>query len=95
MLVLIIGSAPLAARDAIVFISDAGDTAGIPTMMHGVVYSVSKEIDIFDLTHRIPPFNIGATAFRLYETAPPIGPPVRSLSLRSIPESRKRDRLSR
>jgi S-adenosylmethionine hydrolase len=56
--------------NALVFQSDFGVKDGAVSAMKGVAYGVSHDIDLFDLTHEIPPYNIWEAAYRLYQTAP-------------------------
>ncbi|MFQ5790287.1 MAG: S-adenosyl-l-methionine hydroxide adenosyltransferase family protein [Acidobacteriota bacterium] len=58
------GTAPL------VFQSDFGRRDGEVAVMHGVAYRVSRDLDIFDITHDIEPFNIWEGAYKLKATAP-------------------------
>ncbi|RWZ52195.1 DNA-directed RNA polymerase subunit delta [Halobacillus fulvus] len=53
---------------ALVLQSDFGISDGAVSAMHGVAYSVSQELSIFDLTHDIPPFNIWEASYRLWQT---------------------------
>ena len=54
---------------ALVFQTDFGLKDGAVSAMKGVAYGVSPEIDMFDLTHEIPPYNIWEAAYRLHQTA--------------------------
>ena len=55
--------------NALVFQSDFGVKDGAVASMKGVAYTVSPELQIFDLTHEIPTFDIWAAAYRLNQTA--------------------------
>jgi S-adenosylmethionine hydrolase len=55
---------------ALVFQSDFGLKDGAVSAMKGVAYGVSPDIDMFDLTHEIPAYDIWEAAYRLYQTAP-------------------------
>jgi S-adenosylmethionine hydrolase len=55
---------------ALVFQSDFGLKDGAVGAMKGVAYSVSGNLDIFDITHEIPAYNIWEAAYRLNQTAP-------------------------
>lgn len=55
---------------ALVFQSDFGLKDGAVGAMKGVAYGVSKDLDIFDITHEIPAYNIWEAAYRLNQTAP-------------------------
>jgi S-adenosylmethionine hydrolase len=59
-----------AQRNALVFQTDFGLKDGAVAEMKGVVYSLSPDIPMFDLTHEIPPYNIWEAAYRLQQTAP-------------------------
>jgi len=54
---------------ALVFQSDFGLGDGAVSAMQGVAYTVSPELDIFDLTHDIPPYDIWVAALTLDQTA--------------------------
>lgn len=55
---------------ALVFQTDFGLKDGAVAEMKGVVYSLSPNIPMFDLTHEIPAYNIWEAAYRLQQTAP-------------------------
>ncbi|MFZ0370623.1 MAG: S-adenosyl-l-methionine hydroxide adenosyltransferase family protein [Halobacillus sp.] len=55
-------------NQALVLQSDFGRSDGAVSAMHGVAYSVSEGLSIFDLTHDIPPFNIWEASYRLWQT---------------------------
>jgi S-adenosylmethionine hydrolase len=57
-------------QHALVFQTDFGLKDGAVAEMKGVVYSVSPNIPMFDLTHEIPAYNIWEAAYRLQQTAP-------------------------
>jgi S-adenosylmethionine hydrolase len=59
-----------AQRHALVFQTDFGLKDGAVAEMKGVVYSLSPDIPMFDLTHEIPVYNIWEAAYRLQQTAP-------------------------
>jgi S-adenosylmethionine hydrolase len=50
---------------ALVFQSDFGLKDGAVAAMKGVAFSVSDDLQMFDVTHEIPPFNIWEAAYRL------------------------------
>lgn len=52
-------------RRALVFQSDFGLKDGAVAEMKGVAFSVSGDLQVFDVTHEIPPFNIWEAAYRL------------------------------
>jgi S-adenosylmethionine hydrolase len=66
---LLSGKVVLAGSSALVFQSDFGVEDGAVASMKGVAYSVSSELQMFDLTHEIPTFDIWAAAYRLNQTA--------------------------
>ncbi len=53
---------------ALVFQSDFSLKDGAVSAMKGVAYGVSSTLDIFDLTHEIPPYNIWGASYRLHQT---------------------------
>lgn len=55
-------------RRALVFQSDFGLKDGAVAAMKGVAFSVSGDLQIFDITHEIPPFNIWEGAYRLNQS---------------------------
>ncbi len=59
----------ISAQNALVFQTDFGVKDGAVAVMKGVAYSVSPDLNIFDLTHEIPPFNVWEAAYRLDQTA--------------------------
>ncbi|MBQ9494376.1 MAG: S-adenosyl-l-methionine hydroxide adenosyltransferase family protein [Treponema sp.] len=52
----------------VVFQSDFGLKDGAVSAMKGVAVSASKKVQLFDLTHEIPPYSIWDGAYRLYQT---------------------------
>ncbi|MEI5905531.1 S-adenosyl-l-methionine hydroxide adenosyltransferase family protein [Bacillus spongiae] len=54
---------------AIVFQSDFGRSDGAVCAMYGVAHSVDPNIQIFDSTHDIPPYNIWEASYRLNQAA--------------------------
>ncbi len=54
--------------NALVLQSDFGLEDGAVSAMKGVAHNVSKVIPIFDNTHDIPPFDIWAGSYRLWQT---------------------------
>ena len=56
-------------QSALVFQTDFGLKEGAVASMKGVAYSVSPELNMFDITHEIPVFNIWEAAYRLNQTA--------------------------
>lgn len=57
------------AQNVLVFQSDFGTRDGAVAAMKGVAISVSSNLQIQDLTHEIPTFNIWEAALRLEQTA--------------------------
>ena len=55
-------------KDALVFQSDFGIVDGAVSAMYGVAYSVDKSLQLFDLTHEIPQYNIWEASYRLIQT---------------------------
>jgi S-adenosylmethionine hydrolase len=53
----------------LVFQSDFGVKDGAVSAMKGVAFSVSRDLEMFDLTHEIPAYNIWEAAYRLNQTA--------------------------
>jgi S-adenosylmethionine hydrolase len=62
-------SAVFPQSQALVFQSDFGVKDGAVAAMKGVAYGVSNDLDLFDLTHEIPAFNIWEAAYRLNQAA--------------------------
>ncbi len=56
-------------RPVLVLQSDFGTLDGAVASMKGVAVGVSADIQIYDLTHQIPPFDIWQAALRLIQTA--------------------------
>jgi S-adenosylmethionine hydrolase len=56
-------------RKVLVFQSDFGLKDGAVAAMKGVSVSVSNNLQIYDLTHEIQPFNISEAAYRLNQSA--------------------------
>lgn len=57
-------------RHALVFQTDFGLKDGAVSAMKGVAYGISPDLQLFDLTHDIPAYNIWEAAYRLEQTAP-------------------------
>lgn len=57
------------AQNALVLQSDFGLRDGAVSAMQGVAFGVDRDIRVFNLTHEIPPYDIWAAAYRLYQTA--------------------------
>ena len=55
-------------KNALVFQSDFGIADGAVSAMYGVAYSVDKTLQLFDLTHEIPQYNIWEASYRLIQT---------------------------
>lgn len=56
-------------RKTLVFQSDFGVKDGAVAAMKGVACGVSNNLQIYDLTHEITPFNISEAAYRLRQSA--------------------------
>ncbi|MBU5594536.1 S-adenosyl-l-methionine hydroxide adenosyltransferase family protein [Amphibacillus sp. MSJ-3] len=52
----------------LVFQSDFGLVDGAVSAMYGVAKSVSSDLDLHDVTHDIPAYNIFEASYRLYQT---------------------------
>lgn len=61
---------PAWSQHALVLQSDFGNKDAAVPSMKGVAVGVSADIDIYDLTHEIPVFNIWEASLRLVQTAP-------------------------
>ena len=48
--------------------TDFGLADGAVSAMHGVAHTVSSDIQVSDLTHEIPPYDIWNASYRLYQT---------------------------
>jgi S-adenosylmethionine hydrolase len=57
-------------RPAVVFQTDFGVKDGAVAEMKGVALSVDPSLQLFDITHEIPGFNIWEAAYRLNQAAP-------------------------
>lgn len=55
-------------RNYLVLQTDFGLGDGAVSAMYGVAHMVSDKISIGDLTHEIPPYDIWAASYRLYQT---------------------------
>jgi len=67
--VMLLLSVPVWAQNVLVFQSDFGTSDGAVAAMKGVAVGVSANLQIQDLTHEIPVFNIWEAALRLEQTA--------------------------
>lgn len=68
--VLVLISTTAWSQHALVLQSDFGNKDAAVPSMKGVAVGVSADIDIYDLTHEIPVFNIWEASLRLVQTAP-------------------------
>ena len=68
LLIVFVCSESFCQRQALVFQSDFGLKDGAVAAIKGVAFSVSDDLQIFDLTHEIPPFNIWEAAYRLNQS---------------------------
>ena len=59
----------LSAQHALIFQTDFGLEEPAVASMKGVAFSVSPELNMFDITHEIPKFNIWEAAYRLDQAA--------------------------
>lgn len=55
-------------RDALVFQSDFGRADGAVSAMYGVAFRVEPALQIFDLTHEIPQYDVWEASYRLVQT---------------------------
>lgn len=55
-------------KAALVFQTDFGMQDGAVSAMYGVAYGVSPELQIYDLTHGIEPYNTWEASYRLIQT---------------------------
>lgn len=62
------GCASFARNQPLVLITDFGTRDGAVAAMKGVAASVDRELNISDLTHDVPPYNIWEAAYRLQQT---------------------------
>ncbi|WP_163580844.1 SAM hydrolase/SAM-dependent halogenase family protein [Gracilibacillus saliphilus] len=52
----------------LVFQSDFGTSDGAVSAMYGVAKTVDSDLDLYDVTHDIPQYNIWEASYRLYQT---------------------------
>ena len=64
-----VGPQPADAKNALVLMTDFGTSDGAVSAMHGVAYGVDPTLQVSDLTHNIPDYDIWLGAYRLYQTA--------------------------
>jgi len=57
------------ARTPLVLLTDFGQADGAVSAMRGVAFGVDPQLNISDLTHQIPTYDIWNAAYRLYQTA--------------------------
>ncbi|SFM57874.1 hypothetical protein SAMN02982985_04558 [Rugamonas rubra] len=57
------------AGSALVLLTDFGTADGAVSAMHGVAFGVDPTLQVSDLTHQIPDYDIWLGAYRLYQTA--------------------------
>jgi hypothetical protein len=62
-------AAPADAKNALVLMSDFGTSDGAVSAMHGVAFGVDPTLQVSDLTHNIPDYDIWLGGYRLYQTA--------------------------
>ena len=60
---------PAGAKNALVLMTDFGTSDGAVSAMHGVAFGVDPTLQVSDLTHNIPDYDIWLGAYRLYQTA--------------------------
>ncbi|MBB3224085.1 SAM hydrolase/SAM-dependent halogenase family protein [Pseudoduganella umbonata] len=56
-------------RNALVLMTDFGTSDGAVSAMRGVAFGVDPALNVSDLTHDIPDYDIWLGAYRLYQTA--------------------------
>ncbi|TDK66493.1 SAM hydrolase/SAM-dependent halogenase family protein [Sapientia aquatica] len=65
----LIGAVGLAqARTPLVLMTDFGQGDGAVSAMRGVAFGVDPQLNVSDLTHQIPTYDIWIAAYRLYQT---------------------------
>ncbi len=69
VLLSLVFSASAGASDPLVLQSDFGNKDAAVPSMKGVAVGVSRDLDIYDLTHEVPTFNIWEASLRLAQTA--------------------------
>ncbi|MDC8786451.1 SAM hydrolase/SAM-dependent halogenase family protein [Roseateles koreensis] len=57
------------ARTPLVLMTDFGQADGAVSAMRGVAFGVDEGLNVSDLSHQIPDFDIWTGAYRLYQTA--------------------------
>jgi S-adenosylmethionine hydrolase len=70
LLLLWFGQVAVGQSKALVFQTDFGLKDGAVAAMKGVAYSVDSGLQLFDLTHEIPAYNIWEASYRLRQAAP-------------------------
>ena len=58
----------MAYNKMLVLQTDFGLVDGAVSAMHGVAHTVASDIQVSDLTHEIPPYDIWNASYRLYQT---------------------------
>ncbi|MFS2005155.1 S-adenosyl-l-methionine hydroxide adenosyltransferase family protein [Duganella sp. CT11-25] len=66
---LLAAQACAADKNALVLMTDFGTSDGAVSAMHGVAFGVDPALQVSDLTHNIPDYDIWLGAYRLYQTA--------------------------
>jgi S-adenosylmethionine hydrolase len=56
-------------KSAIVFQTDFGTKDGAVNSMKGVAHNIDADLQLFDLTHEIPAYDVWEAAYRLYQSA--------------------------
>jgi S-adenosylmethionine hydrolase len=56
-------------KAAIVFQTDFGTKDGAVSAMKGVAYSIDADLQLYDLTHEIPAYDVWEAAYRLHQSA--------------------------
>lgn len=69
LLVLILSAGIVYAKAPLVLMTDFGLKDGAVSAMRGVAFGVDPNLNVSDLTHEIPAYDIWVGAYRLYQTA--------------------------
>ncbi len=56
-------------KSAIVFQTDFGTKDGAVNSMKGVAHNIDADLQLYDLTHEIPAYDVWEAAYRLYQSA--------------------------
>lgn len=70
LIIFVLNSCDKSKQKPLVLMTDFGEKDGAVAAMRGVANGVSNELQIFDLSHQITPYNIWEGAYRLFQTSP-------------------------